>query len=136
MSVNATVQRIVDDLFSDQLVRGLEATEKVTWKVKEKISYDPLTGEVDHDESSMEIPIIAGNFNRSFPAANDLADTSRSGSLAADEGFVFQMQPLETRTSKQALADSVIHDGIEYMIKSIEVVRLGTRPMIWKVKAS
>ena len=31
MSINATVQKIVDDLFADQLIKGLEATERITW---------------------------------------------------------------------------------------------------------
>ena len=43
MSINATVQKIVDDLFADQLVKGLEATEQITWIIKNKTGYDPKT---------------------------------------------------------------------------------------------
>lgn len=136
MSINATVQRIVDDLFADQLVTGLEATQKATWVSKTNQGYDPETGEVTLESNEQEINIIAGDLNKSFPAANNQADTSRAGALSSDESFVFQMQPLEGRTSKEALSDSLVHEGVEYMIKSVEVIRLGSRPMLWKVRAT
>ena len=60
MSINATVERIVDDLFSDNLVKGLKATEDVTWLISDKTGYDPLTGEVSADKNEIVIPVIVG----------------------------------------------------------------------------
>jgi hypothetical protein len=127
MSINATVQKLVDDLFADQLVKGLKATENISWLIKDKTSYDPLTGEVVNNESQMEIPVIVG--------AGDLKQTDER-SLAADDDMVIQMQPINGRTSKEALADSFYHEDREYAVKKIEVVRLGGKPMLWKVMAS
>lgn len=127
MSINATVQKLVDDLFADQLVKGLKATEKVNWSIKDKTGYDPLTGEVSNNESNLEVPVIIGS--------GDLKQSDER-SLAADDDMILQMQPLNGRTSKQALADSFYHEEREYAVKRIEVVRLGGKPMIWKVMAS
>jgi len=127
MSINATVQKLVDDLFADQLVKGLKATEKVNWSIKDKTGYDPLTGEVSNNESKLEVPVIIGS--------GDLKQSDER-SLAADDDMILQMQPLNGRTSKQALADSFYHEEREYAVKRIEVVRLGGKPMLWKVMAS
>ncbi len=127
MSINATVQKLVDDLFADQLVKGLQATEKITWMVRDKTGYDPLTGEVSNDESQLEVPVIIG--------AGELKQSDER-SLAADDDMILQMQPLDGRTSKKALADSFYHEDREYAVKRIEVVRLGGKPMLWKVMAS
>lgn len=127
MSINATVQKIVDDLFSDQLVKGLKATENVSWSIRNKTGYDPLTGELAEESSTLEIPVIVGY--------GDLKQTDER-SLAADDDMIIQMQPIDGRTSKEALADSFYHEDREYSVKKIEVVRLGGKPMLWKVMAS
>lgn len=127
MSINATVQKIVDDLFSDELVKGLKATENVSWFIRNKTGYDPLTGELAEESSTLEIPVIVGY--------GDLKQTDER-SLAADDDMVIQMQPIDGRTSKEALADSFYHEDREYSVKKIEVVRLGGKPMLWKVMAS
>lgn len=127
MSINATVEKIVDDLFADQLVKGLKATEDITWMINDKTGYDPLTGEVSSDKTELVIPVIIG--------AGELKQTDER-SLAADDDMILQMQPIEGRTSKKALADSFYHEDREYAVKKIEVVRLGGKPMLWKVMAS
>ena len=109
MSINATVQRIVDDLFADQLVKGLEATEKIRWIVKDSLGYNPTTGEVSANESEREIPVITGDMQSSFPGAVKNNDTN---SLQVTDDFVLQMQPLQDRTSKQALSDYFVHEDI------------------------
>jgi len=134
MSINATVQRIVDDLFADKLIRGLEATEKIKWIVKDNLAYDPLTGEVSQNENETEIPVITGDMQSSFPGAVKNSETL--GTLQATDDLVLQMQPLENRTSKQALADYFIHEDREYAVKRIDVIRLGNKPMLWKVRGS
>jgi hypothetical protein len=134
MSLNATVQRLVDDLFADKLVAGLEATEKITWVSKDSAGYSPVTGEVTQSESHQEISVITGDFQASFPSGISSGD--RRDSLAGEDGMTLQMQPLEGRTSKQALADSFIHEERTYSVKSVDVIRLGNRPMLWKVRGS
>ncbi len=133
MSINATVQRIVDDLFADQLVKGLEATEKIRWIVKDSLGYNPTTGEVSANESEREIPVITGDMQSSFPGAVKNNDTN---SLQVTDDFVLQMQPLQDRTSKQALSDYFVHEDREYAVKKIDVIRLGSKPMLWKVRGS
>lgn len=127
MSINATVQRLVDNLFADQLIKGLEATEKVTWIVREDSTYDPLSGEVTSSERRMEIPVITGS-----GALSSTDDRSMMG----DDKLFLQMQPLEDRTSREALSDAVLHEDREYAVNKIDVVRLGNKPMLWKVSAS
>lgn len=127
MSINATVQRLVDNLFADQLIKGLEATEKVTWIVREDSTYDPLSGEVTSSERRMEIPVITGS--------GALSSTD-DRSLMGDDKLFLQMQPLEDRTSREALSDAVLHEDREYAVNKIDVVRLGNKPMLWKVSAS
>ena len=127
MSINATVQRLVDNLFADQLIKGLEATEKVTWIVREDSAYDPLSGEVTSSERRMEIPVITGS--------GALSSTD-DRSLMGDDKLFLQMQPLEDRTSREALSDAVLHEDREYAVNKIDVVRLGNKPMLWKVSAS
>ena len=125
MSINATVQRIVDDLFADQLIKGLEATERITWISKNKTGYDPLTGEISQDSSQQEIPVITTDV------------TGQEGDkLKLGDDLVIQMQPLNGRTSKEAMADSFIHEDREYAVKGIDVVRLGSKPMLWKVRGA
>ena len=125
MSINATVQKLVDDLFADQLVKGLEVTEDITWIVKDKAGYDPKTGEVSQDRTETQIPAITRDINN-----------TEGETLRVSDELVIQVQPLDGRTSKQALADSFIHDEREYTVKSVEVVRLGKKPMLWKVKGA
>ena len=125
MSVNATVQRIVDDLFADRLIKGLEATEKIEWVIKDTQGYDPLTGEVSQTETKREIPAIT----------TDIENTEGKSLQTGDE-LVIQMQPLDGRTSKEALADYFIHEDREYAVKRIDVVRLGSKPMLWKVRGT
>ena len=125
MSINATVQRIVDDLFADQLIKGLEATEQITWVAKDKAGYDPKTGEASQGIQERQIPAIT----------RDIMNNEGKSLRVVDE-LTIQIQPLEDRTSKQALADSFIHDDREYTVKSVEVVRLGRKPMLWKVKGA
>jgi hypothetical protein len=125
MSINATVQRIVDDLFADQLIKGLEATEQITWIIKDKTGYDPKTGEASQEIQERQLPAIT----------RDIMNMEGK-SLRVNDELVIQMQPLEDRTSKQALSDSFVHDDREYAVKSVEVVRLGKRPMLWKVKGA
>jgi len=125
MSINATVQRIVDDLFADKLIKGLEATEEITWIIKDKIGYDPKTGEASQEIQERRLPAIT----------RDIMN-NEGKSLRVVDDLTIQMQPLEDRTSKQALADSFIHDNREYTVKSVEVVRLGKKPMLWKVKGA
>ena len=127
MSINATVQKLVDNLFADQLIKGLEATEKVTWIVREDSTYDPLSGEVTSSERRMEIPVITGS--------GALSSTD-DRSLMGDDKLFLQMQPLEDRTSREALSDAVLHEDREYAVNKIDVVRLGNKPMLWKVSAS
>jgi hypothetical protein len=125
MSVNATVQRIVDDLFADRLIKGLEATEKIEWVIRDHEGYNPLTGEVTQNESRQSLPAIT----------TDISNTEGKSLQMGDE-LVIQMQPLDGRTSKQALADSFVHAGQEYSVKGIDVVRLGSKPMLWKVRGT
>ena len=125
MSINATVQKIVDDLFADQLVKGLEATEQITWIIKNKTGYDPKTGEASQETQERQLPAIT----------RDIMNMEGK-SLRVNDELVIQMQPLEDRTSKQALSDSFVHDDREYAVKSVEVVRLGKKPMLWKVKGA
>ena len=127
MSINATVQRIVDDLFSDQLVKGLKATEMVTWITREGSSYDPITGEVTNTETRTDIPVITGN---------DALSSGDDRSLMGSDELFLQMQPLENRTSREALSDAVLYEDREYAVNKIDVVRLGNKPMLWKVNAS
>ena len=131
MSINATVQRLVDDLFADKLVAGLEATEKITWKVRETTGYSPMTGEVTSTESSQEISVITGDFQAGFPSGISASESGNS--LGAIDEMTLQMQPLPDRTSKQALGDSFLYNDKEYAVKTIDVIRLGSRPMLWKV---
>ena len=125
MSINATVQKIVDDLFADQLIKGLEATEQITWIIKNKTGYDPRTGEAAQEIQERQLPAIT----------RDIMNMEGK-SLRVNDELVIQMQPLEDRTSKQALSDSFVHDDREYAVKSVEVVRLGKKPMLWKVKGA
>lgn len=125
MSINATVQKIVDDLFADQLIKGLEATEQITWIIKNKTGYDPKTGEAAQEIQERQLPAIT----------RDIMNMEGK-SLRVNDELVIQMQPLEDRTSKQALSDSFVHDDREYAVKSVEVVRLGKKPMLWKVKGA
>jgi hypothetical protein len=131
MSINATVQRLVDDLFSDKLVAGFEATEKITWKIREVTGYSPMSGEVSSTESPQEISVITGDFQAGFPSGVSASESGNS--LAAIDEVTLQMQPLEDRTSKQALGDSFLYNNREYAVKTIDVIRLGSRPMLWKV---
>ena len=127
MSINATVQRLVDDLFSDQLVKGLQATEVVTWIIRDGSAYDPMTGEVTNTETRMDIPVITGS---------DALSSGDDRSLMGGDELFLQMQPLENRTSREALSDAVLHEDREYAVNKIDVVRLGNKPMLWKVNAS
>lgn len=124
-NINQTVEKLVNDLFADKLVAGLEATQKVSWETKSGSEYDPLTGEVSAETSDIEIPVIVGDFK-----------SSEKETLNVNDELVLQMQPLENRTSKEALADSFLFDNRKYSVKSIEAIRLGRKVMLWKVRAS
>jgi len=131
MSINATVQRLVDDLFANKLVSGFEATEKITWKVRENSGYSPMTGEVTMTSTDHEISVITGDFQAGFPSGISASDDGNS--LNAIDEIVLQMQPLEDRSSREALSDSFVYNDKEYAVKTIDVIRLGSRPMLWKV---
>jgi hypothetical protein len=131
MSINATVQRLVDDLFADKLVAGLEATEKITWKSRETTGYSPMTGEVSSTITDTEVAVITGDMQSGFPSGVSASETGNS--LGAADEVVLQMQPMEGRNTREALGDSFVYHGKEYAVKNVEVIRLGSRPMLWKV---
>jgi hypothetical protein len=131
MSLNATIQRLVDDLFADKLISGFQATEKITWKVRTTEGYSPISGEVTMSEVAQEIAVITGDPDSGFPSAVSASESG--GGLGAEDEVVLQMQPLADRTSKEALGDSFLFNGKEYAVKNVDVIRLANKPMLWKV---
>lgn len=138
MSLNAKVSGIVDKLFADKLVAGLQLVQQATWITSGSSSFNASTGAVVSQESSQTVNIImlpdktTGSRDRLGTTALPVGAEFREFNMAS---ITFVMKPIANKTIPQALRDEIEIYSTRYQIRNVSSSYLGSQEMVWEVTA-
>jgi len=136
-SINQKVQQLLDLLFEDRLISGLQVVQKGHWISEQTASFDARTGAVVRNTSEEEIKLIIlpfqGGFQEAMAAGSRLPTSTETLGVARGE-VKFVMQPLE-KEAHQALSDEIQLGNSRYQISAVQPIWLGEKVVLWEVVA-
>ena len=138
MSLNTKVASIVDKLFADKLVAGLQLVQQAKWITSSTSSFDAATGAVVSAETTTDINIIllpektSGSRDRLGTTNLPTGAEFREFNMAS---ITFVMKPISGKTIPQALRDEIEVYNTRYQVRNVSSSYLGNQEMVWEVTA-
>lgn len=136
--INDKVEKLLELLFADKLVSGLQVVQSGSWLKHGTSSFNALTGEVSNEGGSEEVITMVllpfqGGFSEPLSTGSSLPGSQETLATASGE-LKFVMLPLDRKVT-DALKDQLRFNEMEYQIMRIQPVYLGNKVVLWEVIA-
>jgi len=133
--INQKVERLVELLFEDKLIAGLQVVQRATWHHAGNSTFNALTGEVSQDSTSTEeISMVLLPYEQQ---GSDVVGGNNFGNsqekLTSRSVLKFVMRPLD-RSMMEGLRDQVQFGSALYSVTNIQEVWLGQKVVLWEVE--
>ena len=133
--INKKVERLVELLFDDKLIAGLQVVQRATWHHAGTSTFNALTGEVSQDSvNSEEISLVMLPYQQQGTEVNQGASFGSSQEKLTGRSILsFVMRPLE-KSMMTALHDQLQFGSSLYSVSGIKEVWLGEKVVLWEVE--
>ena len=139
MSILSLVNQQIANVFSDQGVGGVQLSSSATLHLQNLGSYDPATGSIS---AGNYYDVTSGTFTANSASTIKVVQlkekdfqktTEGTDSFGADTSALFLIQPLSNVSPYDLVGVRLDYGNRTFGILSVDVQRIGSSQIVWKV---
>lgn len=133
--INQKVERLVELLFEDKLIAGLQVVQRATWHHAGTSTFNALTGEVSQDSlNTEEITLVMLPYQQQGSEVNQGSSFGNTQEkITGRSVLTFVMRPLN-KPLMTALHDQLQFGTALYSVSQVQEVWLGQKVVLWQVE--